>query len=216
MVKLISDNYCVDMSNLITTGFSWGGGMSYELACARANAADDTVGYAFRAAVSLEGAQLSGCDNGKDPIALWQMVGLTDTTCPVSLATPIRDQFVKSNGCTGWTSETGDTATASTSGSTSRSRPGPGTLPRLEPGGTRLHELHWMLGRAPHPLVRAPVGPYAGPVDGNYSDLYQSCGAKCSQAAHARGMFDDVWTWLNDPSSNAHTPNATVEPTPPN
>jgi hypothetical protein len=32
MVKLISDNYCVDMSNIITTGFSWGGGMSYELA----------------------------------------------------------------------------------------------------------------------------------------------------------------------------------------
>ena len=38
MVKLISDNYCIDMSNLITSGFSWGGGMSYELACARGNA----------------------------------------------------------------------------------------------------------------------------------------------------------------------------------
>ena len=129
MVKLISDNYCVDMSNLITTGFSWGGGMSYELACARANAADDGVGYAFRAAVIFEGAQLSGCDNGKEPIALWQMVGLTDTTCPVNLATPIRDQFVKSNGCTGWTSETGDTATASTSGSTSAEPPRPGNPP---------------------------------------------------------------------------------------
>ena len=162
MVKLISDNYCVDMSNLITTGFSWGGGMSYELACARANAADDNVGYAFRAAVIFEGAQLSGCDNGKDPIALWQMVGVTDTTCPVSLATPIRDQFVKNNGCTGWTSETGDTATPSTSGSTcAGAAPAREPSPQLEPGGPRLHELHWMLGRAPAPLVRAPVRSYA-------------------------------------------------------
>ena len=111
MVKLITDNYCVDMSNLITTGFSWGGGMSYELACARANAKTDPVGDAFRAAnVIFEGADLSGCDGGKDPIAIWQKVGLTDTTCPVSLATPIRNQFIANNGCTGWTSESGNVA----------------------------------------------------------------------------------------------------------
>jgi hypothetical protein len=35
-----------------------------------------------------------------DPIALWQMVGLTDNTCPMNLATPIRDRFVTNNGCT--------------------------------------------------------------------------------------------------------------------
>jgi poly(3-hydroxybutyrate) depolymerase len=73
MVKLIEDNYCVDTTHIFTNGFSYGGGMSYELACARAKV--------FRAAAIYEGAQLSGCDGGNDPIALWQMVGLTDTTC---------------------------------------------------------------------------------------------------------------------------------------
>jgi hypothetical protein len=217
MVKLISDNYCVDMSNLISTGFSWGGGMTYELACARANAADDNVGYAFRAGVIYEGAQLSGCDNGKDPIALWQMVGLTDTTCPVSLATPIRDQFVKNNGCTGWTSETGDTATPSTSGSTAQEPPRPKNAPPdLNPGGhvctnytgcSAGHPLRWCVHQSAH----TPA-----PVDGNYTDLYQSCGAKCSASCPCTWMFDDVWTWLNSPGSNAHTPNAIAEPAPPN
>ncbi|MGD0839010.1 MAG: hypothetical protein ABSB49_20435, partial [Polyangia bacterium] len=64
MVKLISDNYCVDMSNIITSGFSYGGGMSYELACARGNAKTNTAGYAFRAAIIFEGGLLSGCDGG--------------------------------------------------------------------------------------------------------------------------------------------------------
>ena len=68
MVKLIEDNYCVDTTHILTNGFSYGGGMSYELACARAKV--------FRGAAIYEGAQLSGCDGGNDPIALWQMVGL--------------------------------------------------------------------------------------------------------------------------------------------
>ncbi len=53
--------------------------MSYELACARAKV--------FHAAVIYEGGQLSGCDGGNDPIALWQTEGLTDTTVSMSLAT---------------------------------------------------------------------------------------------------------------------------------
>ena len=92
MVKLIEENYCVDTTHIFTTGFSYGGGMSYEIACSRAKV--------FRGAVIYEGAQLSGCDGGKDPIALWQTVGLEDTTCPMKLATPIRDTFVANNGCT--------------------------------------------------------------------------------------------------------------------
>ena len=36
MVKPIEDNYCVDMRTSSPSGFSYGGGMSYELACARA------------------------------------------------------------------------------------------------------------------------------------------------------------------------------------
>ena len=76
MVKLIEDNYCVDTTHLITTGFSYGGGMSYELACARAKV--------FQAAVLYEGGQLSGCDGGNDPIAIWQWYGLADTTLGIA------------------------------------------------------------------------------------------------------------------------------------
>jgi poly(3-hydroxybutyrate) depolymerase len=92
MVKLVEDNYCVDTTHIISTGFSYGGGMSYEIACARAKV--------FRAVAIFEGAQLSGCDGGNDPIAFWQMVGTADTTCSEGMATPLRDKFVKNNACT--------------------------------------------------------------------------------------------------------------------
>lgn len=92
MVKLVEDNYCVDTTHIISTGFSYGGGMSYEIACARAKV--------FRAVAIFEGAQLSGCDGGNDPIAFWQMVGTADTTCTEAMATPLRDRFVKNNACT--------------------------------------------------------------------------------------------------------------------
>ena len=210
MVKLISDNYCVDMSNIITTGFSWGGGMSYELACARAD--PSAAGYAFRAAVIFEGANLSGCDTGgKNPIALWQKVGLTDTTCPMSLATPIRDQFVKNNGCSGWTS---DQTPPQTSTNVSTEPPVPPTpSPYLNPGGHICTDYTGCCGRTPHPLVRRPVRSctsyrrwHVGPlpiVRETSEQLLDSC--PCTWTA------DDVWTWLNDPGSNAHTPNATSE-----
>jgi hypothetical protein len=211
MVKMVTDNYCVDMSNIVTSGFSWGGGMSYELACARANASDNSAGYAFRAAVIYEGADLSGCDNGKDPIAIWQKVGLTDTTCPVSLATPIRDQFIKNNGCTGWTSETGD-VTASQTGTSTQEPPRPPTPGQyLNPGGhictnytgcTAGHPIRWCVDQSAH-------GP--GAIDGT-SDLYDSCATPpktCSPSCPCTWTPVDVWTWLNDPSSNARTPNAT-------
>ena len=62
MVKLLEDNLCVDTTHIITNGFSYGGGMSYELACAR--------GKVFRAAAIYEGAQLSGCDNGAEGLLM--------------------------------------------------------------------------------------------------------------------------------------------------
>jgi hypothetical protein len=71
---------------------SSGGGMSYAIACARANV--------FRGVAIYEGAQLSGCEGGNDPIAYWQMAGLTDGVCTMGMATPMRDKFVQNNGCT--------------------------------------------------------------------------------------------------------------------
>ncbi|HVZ89259.1 MAG TPA: hydrolase [Polyangia bacterium] len=173
MVKLIEENYCVDTTHLITSGFSYGGGMSYEIACARAKS--------FRAAVIYEGGQLSGCDGGNDPIALWQTEGLTDTTVPMSLATPIRDRFVKNNGCT----------------SQNPPQP-PQPPPYLNPGGhvctdyagcSAGHPLRWCVHQSGH----AP-----GPVDGT-SDLYNSCATppkSCSATCPCTWTPDDVWSWL--------------------
>jgi len=173
MVKLIEDNYCVDTVHIVTSGFSYGGGMSYELACARAKV--------FHAAVIYEGGQLSGCDGGNDPIALWQTEGLTDTTVSMSLATPIRDRFVKNDMCT------------------SQSPPQPAQPPPyLNPGGhvctnysgcSAGHPVRWCVHQSGHT---------PGPIDGT-SDLYNSCATppkSCSTTCPCTWTPDDVWSWL--------------------
>jgi poly(3-hydroxybutyrate) depolymerase len=220
MVKLISDNYCIDMSNLITSGFSWGGGMSYELACARASTKSNTAGYAFRAAIIFEGANISGCDgSGKDAIALWQTVGLTDTTCPVSMATPIRDQFITNNGCTGWTSESGNVSSAQKTGTTSPAQepprpPTPGQY--INPGGhvctnytgcSAGHPIRWCVHQSGH----------GNAITDGTSSVYDECAnvttqhpnGNCSAGCPCTWTPDDIWAWLNDPSTNAFTTNAT-------
>ncbi len=173
MVKLIEENYCVDTSQIITSGFSYGGGMSYELACSRAKV--------FRAAIIYEGGQLSGCDGGNDPIALWQTEGLTDTTVSMSLATPIRDRFVKNNGCT------------------PQNPPEPPEPPPYLANGGHVctdyqgcssgHPVRWCVHQSGH-------GP--GPVDGS-SDLYNSCATPpktCSSSCPCTWTPNDVWSWL--------------------
>ncbi len=134
MVELIEDNYCIDTTHLFAQGFAWGGGMTYEIACARAKV--------FRGVAIYEGAVFSGCDNGNDPIAYWQMVGLTDSTCTIDLARPMRDQFAKNNGCTLPATEPPEP---------------PQPPPYLNPGGHAVHGLRRMFQRPPPALVRASV-----------------------------------------------------------
>jgi len=173
MVKLITDNYCVDTTHILTNGFSYGGGMSYEIACARAKV--------FRAAAIYEGAQLSGCDGGNDPIALWQMVGLEDTTCGMNLATPIRDRFVKNNQCT------------------PQNPPQPPKAPPyLKSGGhvctdyagcSSGHPLRWCVHQSGHGNAI---------VDGT-GDLYNSCATApktCSDTCPCTWVPQDVWKFF--------------------
>jgi poly(3-hydroxybutyrate) depolymerase len=170
MVKLIEENYCVDTTHLFTNGFSYGGGMSYSIACARAKI--------FRGAAIYEGAQLSGCENGNDPIAYWQMAGTTDTTCTIGMATPMRDKFAKNNGC---------------------------TLPATEPprpkstsdahictdytGCTSGHPLRWCVH---------PAGHGNAIVDGT-TDLWNSCATApktCSDTCKCTWVPEDVWSFF--------------------
>ena len=95
MVKTVEDNLCIDQDLRFSTGFSYGGAMSYAIACARAKQ--------FRAVAVLSGGQLSGCQGGKDPIAYYAQHGLGDPLLPIAGGRQMRDNFVKNNGCTAQT-----------------------------------------------------------------------------------------------------------------
>lgn len=92
MVNQIGAGLCVDNTQLFAGGFSYGGGMSYALACSRA-----TV---FRAVSVYSGANLSGCNGGNQPIAYMGLHGLRDNVLPMASGRELRDTFVRNNGCT--------------------------------------------------------------------------------------------------------------------
>ncbi|MEU6789961.1 lectin [Nonomuraea angiospora] len=92
MIRRIEADLCVDTSQRFAMGFSYGGGMSYALACVRA-----TV---FRAVAVYSGGQLSGCSGGNEPIAYIGLHGLRDPVLNISAGRSLRDRFVRNNGCT--------------------------------------------------------------------------------------------------------------------
>jgi poly(3-hydroxybutyrate) depolymerase len=92
MLELVQDELCVDKTRIFSMGFSYGGGMSYAIACARAKI--------FRAVAVYSGAQLSGCEGGHDPIAYIGFHSISDGTCNIAGGRSLRDTFVKNNGCT--------------------------------------------------------------------------------------------------------------------
>jgi poly(3-hydroxybutyrate) depolymerase len=92
MTKQIESALCVDTTQRFAMGFSYGGGMSYALACSRANV--------FRAVAVYSGANLSGCTGGTQPIAYLGIHGLRDNVLPIAQGRALRDQFVRNNGCT--------------------------------------------------------------------------------------------------------------------
>lgn len=92
MITAIETDLCVDTTQLFSLGFSFGGGMSYALACARAKV--------FRAVAIYDGGVISGCSGGNDPIAYLESHGVNDTVLSLSGAHAMRDRFVKNNGCT--------------------------------------------------------------------------------------------------------------------
>ncbi|KAI0160830.1 hypothetical protein GGR52DRAFT_576251 [Hypoxylon sp. FL1284] len=57
-----ANKLAIDAQMRFSTGFSYGGAMSYSLACSRASM--------LRAVAVLSGAPLSGCAGGNDPVKL--------------------------------------------------------------------------------------------------------------------------------------------------
>lgn len=92
MLEAIQADLCIDTTRIFATGFSYGGGMSYALACARADV--------FRGVAIYAGAQLSGCTGGTTPIAYFHAHGSNDTVLNISQGRSLRDKFVGVNGCT--------------------------------------------------------------------------------------------------------------------
>jgi poly(3-hydroxybutyrate) depolymerase len=92
LLKLIKGDLCVDTTRIFSMGFSFGGGMSFAIACARAKV--------FRAVAVYAGAQLSGCSGGTDPIAYIGFHSISDGTCGYAGGESLRNKFVTNNGCT--------------------------------------------------------------------------------------------------------------------
>ncbi len=92
MLELIQEDLCIDTKRIFSMGFSYGGGMTYALACDRADI--------FRAVAVYGGAVLSGCTDGTKPVAYLGIHGIDDRTCVIENARPMRDKFVNNNGCT--------------------------------------------------------------------------------------------------------------------
>jgi len=92
LIKLIEGDLCVDTTQVFALGFSYGGSMSYALACARPSV--------FRAVAVYSGGVLSGCDGGTQPVAYIGIHGISDGTLNISGGRSMRDRFVMNNGCT--------------------------------------------------------------------------------------------------------------------
>ena len=92
MLSLFESGLCIDPSEIFAMGWSYGGAMTYAVACAM-----PTV---FRAVAVYSGANLSGCSPGTQPVPYLGFHGVSDNVLPIADGRALRDTFVKNNGCT--------------------------------------------------------------------------------------------------------------------
>jgi poly(3-hydroxybutyrate) depolymerase len=92
LLAQVQAELCIDNTRIFANGFSYGAGMSYAVACARANV--------FRGVALYAGGQLSGCMGGTTPIAYFHAHGVNDSVLNISGGRTMRDKFVNVNGCT--------------------------------------------------------------------------------------------------------------------
>ncbi|KAF2731713.1 hypothetical protein EJ04DRAFT_610126 [Polyplosphaeria fusca] len=87
VVKVTSNELCIDETLRFNIGFSYGDAMLYSIAC--------TLAKDFRALAALSGGQLSQCMGGNDSIAYYHQHGINDQVLPIAGARQMRDRFVK-------------------------------------------------------------------------------------------------------------------------
>ncbi|SOD62792.1 Poly(3-hydroxybutyrate) depolymerase [Streptomyces zhaozhouensis] len=88
LLRTLEENLCVETNQRFSVGFSYGGAMSYSLACSRPDV--------FRAVAAYGSpGPVSGCDGGTEPVAYFGAHGVGDSDGHAAL----RDTFVRNNGC---------------------------------------------------------------------------------------------------------------------
>lgn len=86
----VKNNFCIDTTRIFACGFSYGGAMSYAIACSRAPV--------FRAVAVYAGGAMSGGPDYKIPIAYYASHGISDQG--IANGRTARDHFITVNGCT--------------------------------------------------------------------------------------------------------------------
>lgn len=92
MLSRFESEMCIDTARVFSTGFSFGGMMSFALGCGRA----DKV----RAIAPMAGnSTVSGCLDGDQPVAVMGFHGDDDTVVSLAGGRVGRDEFVERNNC---------------------------------------------------------------------------------------------------------------------
>ena len=98
MLERFEGELCIDLDRIFSAGFSFGGMMSFAIAC--------EMGDVFRAIAPMSGATYSGCGNGNAPIALFGTHGLSDDVVPIADGRAALREVLDRNHCSDETSPT--------------------------------------------------------------------------------------------------------------
>ncbi len=93
MLADVQAQYCVDQGRIFSTGFSYGGMMSFAIGCEMSDV--------FRAIAPMSGALYSdfNCRGTGHPIAMWGSHGLSDNVVPIADGRAARDKILQEDHC---------------------------------------------------------------------------------------------------------------------
>jgi len=93
MLERFRAELCIDDNRIFSTGFSFGGMMSFAAGCAM-------TGQMRAIAPQAGNIQVSGCENGTRPVAVMGFHGDDDTVVSIDGGRAGRDKFIERNQCT--------------------------------------------------------------------------------------------------------------------
>ena len=93
MLADVQSKYCVDNARIFSTGFSYGGMMSFAIGCEMSDV--------FRAIAPMSGSLYSdfNCKGTGPPIAMWGSHGLSDTVVPIDDGRAALKKILQQNHC---------------------------------------------------------------------------------------------------------------------